>query len=204
MGEPLCLPWSGAHPDERRATLRLVPRAHQRRDRGHGITRSRAILGRLPRNRSPSLLNAETARPAGSRGIRQAGRRVSSARRSPTCAPPRRPSPTPNSPAAQRKAQADLQEARRVASGDARKQADPLRSMQMGKTGGRSGNRTPRASEMPAPFNPGTPGPRVRRLRPPDAVVRRHRRHHPAGARPAQQLQDRHRLRQEEAISAGR
>ena len=61
--------------------------------------------------------------------------------------------------AARRKAQADFQEARQRFV-QARKQADPLRSMQMGQQGGKKNGKNDkgnlRASEMPAPFNPGT------------------------------------------------
>jgi hypothetical protein len=56
---------------------------------------------------------------------------------------------------ARNKAQAELQEARdRFV--QARKQADPLRSMQTGKQGVKKEGGNQRASEMPAPFNPGT------------------------------------------------
>ena len=56
---------------------------------------------------------------------------------------------------ARNKAQSDLQEARdRFLR--ARKQADPLLSMQMGKKAGKKDGGNQRASEMPAPFNPGT------------------------------------------------
>ncbi len=63
-----------------------------------------------------------------------------------------------DTPEARRKAQAALQQAR-VRFQQARSQADPLRSMQMvKKKPGRGGGKksTLRASELPAPFNPGT------------------------------------------------
>jgi hypothetical protein len=54
------------------------------------------------------------------------------------------------------KAQREVQEARRTAN-EARRQYDPLLGMQMGKkAGGKNGNDTLRASEQPAPFNPGS------------------------------------------------
>jgi hypothetical protein len=57
---------------------------------------------------------------------------------------------------ARAKAQREFQEARRAV-GEARRQYDPFKGMQMGKkTGGKNGNSTLRASEQPAPFNPGS------------------------------------------------
>ncbi len=57
---------------------------------------------------------------------------------------------------ARAKAQREFQEARRAV-GEARRQYDPFKGMQMGKkAGGKNGNSTLRASEQPAPFNPGT------------------------------------------------
>ncbi len=57
---------------------------------------------------------------------------------------------------ARTKAEREFQEARR-AIGEARRQYDPFGGMQMGKkSGGKSGNGNLRASEQPAPFNPGT------------------------------------------------
>lgn len=57
---------------------------------------------------------------------------------------------------ARSKAQRDFQEARR-AIGEARRQYDPFKGMQMGKkAGGKIGNGNLRASEQPAPFNPGS------------------------------------------------
>lgn len=56
---------------------------------------------------------------------------------------------------ARRKAQAAFQEARDRAQA-ARKQADPLRYQEMGKSEDKKDRGNQRASEMPAPFNPGT------------------------------------------------
>lgn len=57
---------------------------------------------------------------------------------------------------ARAKAQREFQEARRAV-GEARRQYDPFRGMQMGKkAGGKNGNSNLRASEQPAPFNPGS------------------------------------------------
>jgi hypothetical protein len=54
------------------------------------------------------------------------------------------------------KAQQEFQEARRAV-GEARRQYDPFNGMQMGKkAGGKNGNNNLRASEQPAPFNPGS------------------------------------------------
>jgi hypothetical protein len=57
---------------------------------------------------------------------------------------------------ARNKAEREVQLARRAV-GEARRQYDPFRGMQMGKNaGGKNGNLTLRASEQPAPFNPGS------------------------------------------------
>ncbi len=57
---------------------------------------------------------------------------------------------------ARSKAQREFQEARRSV-GEARRQYDPFKGMQMGKkAGGKNDNNSLRASEQPAPFNPGT------------------------------------------------
>lgn len=57
---------------------------------------------------------------------------------------------------ARAKAQRDFQEARRAV-GEARRQYDPFNGMQMGKkAGGKNGSGNLRASEQPAPFNPGS------------------------------------------------
>lgn len=61
-----------------------------------------------------------------------------------------------NTAEARAKAQQEFQEARRAV-GEARRQYDPFRGMQMGKkAGGKNGNNNLRASEQPAPFNPGS------------------------------------------------
>jgi hypothetical protein len=57
---------------------------------------------------------------------------------------------------ARTKAQRDFQEARRAVV-EARRHYDPFNGMQMGKkAGGKNGNTNLRASEQPAPFNPGS------------------------------------------------
>ncbi len=57
---------------------------------------------------------------------------------------------------ARAKAQREFQDARR-ADGEARRQSDPVKGMQRGKkSGGKNGNGNLRASEQPAPFNPGS------------------------------------------------
>ena len=57
---------------------------------------------------------------------------------------------------ARAKAQREFLEARRAV-GEARRQYDPFNGMQMGKkAGGKNGNTNLRASEQPAPFNPGS------------------------------------------------